>query len=310
MLEALKTAGLTANPSKCRWRGRAIEFLGHWVGAGSMTIPSHKVEALGKYSRPQTKRGLRAFIGSVSFYRRYINQLAKHTAILTPMTAKQAPQRLEWTAEGEEAFMFICNFFCNIPVLCIPELNDVVSIVTDASGRGIGGVLQVQRGGDWQPAAYYSRQLRGAENRYSATELEALALVETVAHFGHYLYGRSFTAFTDHKPLEQLVSSTRLNPRLARLSFKLQHWLISIVYLPGELNTLANALSREERAGVPETKKKGERPASDEGANRTEPQEETNQNSPEEDVKIPGHPSSLRGCGGNTPTLKTGLRPD
>ena len=31
------------------------------------------------------------------------------------------------------------------------------------------------------------------------------------------------------------------------MSFKLQHWLVTISYLPGELNTLADALSREER---------------------------------------------------------------
>ena len=76
-------------------------------------------------------------------------------------------------------------------------------------------MLQVRRDEEWQPSAYFSRQLRGAEQRYSATELEALVLVETITHFGHYLYGLEFTAFTDHKPLEQVMSSTRLNPRLA-----------------------------------------------------------------------------------------------
>ena len=136
-------------------------------------------------------------------------------------------------------------------MLCILVDSDCLSIVTDASGRGIGGVLQVRREDEWQPAAYFSRQLRGAEQRYSATKLEALALVETIAHFGHYLYSREFTAFTDHKPLEQLMTSTRLNPRLARFSFKLQHWLVSIVYLPGDLNTLADALSKEERSSKP-----------------------------------------------------------
>ena len=190
VLQALSSAGLTANPTKCRWGGRAVEFLGHWVGAGTMSVPMHKTEALAKYVKPQTKRGLRAFIGSISFYRRYIESLASETAILTPMTTKQAPQRIGWTAEGECAFSNICSFFCSPPVLCIPVDSDVLSIVTDASGRGIGGVLQVQRVEAWQPAAYYSRQLRGAEHRYSATELEALALVETIQHFGYYLYGR------------------------------------------------------------------------------------------------------------------------
>ena len=87
-------------------------------------------------------------------------------------------------------FQIFVVFFCSPPVLCIPVDSDVLSIVTDALGRGIGGVLQVQRDEAWQSAAYYSRQLRGTEHRYSATELEALALVETIQHFGYCLYGR------------------------------------------------------------------------------------------------------------------------
>ena len=85
------------------------------------------------------------------------------------------------------------------------------------------------------------------EQRYSATDLEALALVETVKHFSYYLYGKIFTVFTDHKPLCQLLSSDRLNARLRRLAMKLQHWLLSIEYLPGKENGFADALSREER---------------------------------------------------------------
>ena len=92
------------------------------------------------------------------------------------------------------------------------------------------------REGQWEAEAFHSRQLRGAEQRYSATELEAFTLVSTIQHFGYYLYGREFVAFTDHKPLCQLMTSDRLNPRLRRLSFKLQHWLMKAEYLPGDKN--------------------------------------------------------------------------
>ena len=67
------------------------------------------------------------------------------------------------------------------------------------------------------------------------------------------------------------MSSNRLNPRLARISYKLQHWLISIVYLPGELNTMADALSREERAGAAETTRL-ETPQQEGDANRPQSQ--------------------------------------
>ena len=147
----------------------------------------------------------------------------------------------------ESAFTSICEFISDACVLTIPLPEDAMSIVTDALGRGIGGVLQVCRGEEWQAVAFYSRQTRGAEQRYSATELEALALVETIRHFSYYLYGQCFTAFTNHKPLCQQLSSDRLNGRLRRIAIKLQHWLITVEYLPGEDNGMADALSREER---------------------------------------------------------------
>ena len=68
VLQALDKAGLTAYPTKCRWEGRAVEFLGHWMGAGNMSVPKHRCEAMVKYERPSTKKGLRAFIGSIGFY--------------------------------------------------------------------------------------------------------------------------------------------------------------------------------------------------------------------------------------------------
>ena len=247
VLSTLRAAGLTANPAKCHWGGTRMEFLGHLVGEGTMSVPQRRVEALASYTRPTTKRGLRSFLGAIGFYRRYIELLASHTAVLTPLTAKLAPSKIVWTKEGELAFSSICHCISECCSLCIPLPQDTFSIVTDASGLGVGGVLQVWRDQKWEAAAFFSRQTRGAEQRYSATELEALALVCTIKHFAYYLYGRIFTAYTDHKPLEQLMSSDRLNPRLRRMSYKLQHWLVTVKYLPGEDNGLADALSREER---------------------------------------------------------------
>ena len=247
VLDKLRSAGLTANPAKCHWGGTRMEFLGYLVGEGAMSVPQHRVESLATYSKPCTKKGLRAFLGAIGFYCWYIELLAKHTAVLTSLTSKLAPSRIVWTDERETAFSSICMYIANCCSLCIPLPEDVFSVVTDASGLGIGGVLQVWREGRWEAAAFYSRQTRGAKQRYSAMKLEALALVSTIQHFGYYLYGREFVAYTDHKPLCQLMTSDRLNPRPRRLSFKLQHWLIEVKCLPGDENGMADALSREER---------------------------------------------------------------
>ena len=180
VLSKLRAAGLTANPAKCHWGGTKMEFLGHLVGEGTMSVPRHRVEALASFTKPTTKKGLKSFLGAIGFYRRYIELLASQTAILTPLTTKLAPSKIVWTEEGELAFSSICACISECCSLCIPLPKDTFSIVTDASGLGVGGVLQVWRDGKWEAAAFFSRQIRGAEQRYSATELEALALVCTI----------------------------------------------------------------------------------------------------------------------------------
>ena len=197
-----------------------MEFLGYLVGNGSMTIPEKRVEA---FNRPTTKRGLRSFLGAILLPKICRTAGFGHSNLF-PCNIKAGSLESE---AMESAFHNIYKCIANSCVLTIPHPEDAMSVVTDASGLEIGGVLQVWRGQDWEVAAF-SRQTRSAEQHYSATELEAQAQVETIKHFRYYLYGKEFLAFTDHKPLCQLLSSDCLNGRLRRLGMKLQHWLVEI----------------------------------------------------------------------------------
>jgi len=49
--------------------------------------------------------------------------------------------------------------------------------------------------------AYWSRSLRSAEQNYSATELEALALDQSLRKFQPFLEGEEIVAITDHSAL-------------------------------------------------------------------------------------------------------------
>ena len=88
VIDRLRDTNLTVNPAKCVWGGRRMSFLGHQVGEGLMTLPAHRVQALTDYQRPVTKKGLRACLGLIGFYRRYARQLASQTAILAPHTTR------------------------------------------------------------------------------------------------------------------------------------------------------------------------------------------------------------------------------
>ncbi len=61
--------------------------------------------------------------------------------------------------------------------------QDCFTLETDASSSGVGAVLSVKRNGENHPVAFYSKALHGAQRRYSAQELEGLAVCQAITRF-------------------------------------------------------------------------------------------------------------------------------
>ncbi len=76
-----------------------------------------------------------------------------------------------------------------------PALDANISVATDASDTHIGGVLQQQVRGSWQPLGFFSRKLNVAETKYSTFDRELLAAAQTIRHFRHNLEGFNSTNF-------------------------------------------------------------------------------------------------------------------
>ena len=99
------------------------------------------------------------------------------------------------------------------------------------------------------PIAFASRTLSPAEKKYAQLEKEALAIIFAVKKFHDYLYGRHFTLYSDHKPLQYLLNESKQIPVLA--SSRIQRWALtlsaytySINYKPGNKLAHADSLSR------------------------------------------------------------------
>ena len=91
----------------------------------------------------------------------------------------------------------------------------------------------MRRNNEEKPVAFYSRKLQPREQRYSATELEGLAVVDSVDHFSVYLIGTEFTIEADHKALEFLKTAKIVTGRLARWALRHQPFSYKIKYHPG-----------------------------------------------------------------------------
>ena len=109
------------------------------------------------------------------------------------------------------------------------------------------GVSEV--GGRWRPVAFWSRKLKDAETRYSATDIEWLAVVDAVSLvWRHFLEDIPFKVRSDHKALERKLTKSAhdppISPRQARWIERLMPYSLTFEYIAGGENCIADALSR------------------------------------------------------------------
>ncbi|KAG7456393.1 Retrovirus-related Pol poly from transposon [Solea senegalensis] len=108
---------------------------------------------------------------------------------------------VDWSEEREKAFADTKAALANASMLAHPSPTAPIAITSDASDYAVGAVYEQWVGGTWQPLAFFSRQLRDCERKYSTFDRELLGLYLAIRHFRTLLEGRPFTAFVDHKPL-------------------------------------------------------------------------------------------------------------
>ena len=168
ILEALHENGMTAKLKKCKWAAKTLEYLGHIVGNGQVAVPEARVKSIRNFKRPVSKKDLRAFLGT-SYYRRFIPKYADHSFSLSKETKKAAPNQVTWSKEMESDFNYLCTSLSNSCVLTIPVATDIFLLQTDASGKGISGILSVIRNETEHPVAFYSRQLQDRERAYGGS---------------------------------------------------------------------------------------------------------------------------------------------
>ena len=249
VFDRFKDYGVVINPSKCQLGVPSLQFLGHIVNKDGISPLESRVSAVRDFPLPKSQRKLREFLGLINYYHRFIPRCAQ---ILHPLHTllSLSPTNFEsqWSEECLNAFEHAKTALANATLLFHPKPGAAVAIMSDASDIAVGAVLQQLVIDQWQPIAYYSHKLSPAECRYSTYDRELLAVYLAIKHFRHYVEGRVFTVYTDHKPLTYSMNtkSERSSPRQARHLNYISQFTTDIRYTQGINNPVADALSRIE----------------------------------------------------------------
>ena len=177
---------------------------------------------------PEDVKSLQIFLGLVNYLTRYSGRLATLSAPLRDLTKKDTVY--SWEPEHHQAFTEVKKEVSSLGVLRYFDPHAEIFIQIDASLKRLGAVLLQ----DGKPVCYASKALTETEQRYSNIERQALGVIWGLERFHYFIYGKSCTIHTDHKPALEAIFKKKLSscpPRLQRFVLRALKYDFTVKYV-------------------------------------------------------------------------------
>lgn len=248
VLARLQRAGLRVKFEKCEFFKKEVCYLGYRIDKYGLHTDKSKVEAIANAPKPQNVSQLRAALGLINYYARFIPNMS---SLLQPMYALlKKGIKWRWSPDCDAAFAAVKDVLTREPILAHYDPALPLVLAVDSSAYGLGAVLShVYPDGAERVVCCASRTLSPSECKYSQVDKEALAIVYGVTRHHQYVYGRRFTLKTDHMALSHIFGPKKGIPqtaasRLQRYAVRLAAYEFEVKFVSSERNGNADALSR------------------------------------------------------------------
>jgi hypothetical protein len=165
------------------------------------------------------------------------------------LTTKEAKHSFpNWTAKHQLVFNAIKALVLSCKCLTVINHgkpgNNRVFITCDASDWQTGTTLSFSE--TWKtthPVAFDLMQLKDAEKNYPVHEKELLTIICAPKKWRSNLLGCKFIVYMDHQTLENFNSQRDLSQQQLHWQEYMSQYDLSIMYIPGEDNPVADGLS-------------------------------------------------------------------
>ena len=112
----------------------------------------------------------------------------------------------------QNSFEEIKSRLVEAPIMAKPYWNRDFEIMYDSSYFAIGAVLGHKAENVFKAIYYASKTFNEAEENYSTTEKEMLAIVFACENFSPYILGSHFIIHTDHAAIKYLMAKKEAKP--------------------------------------------------------------------------------------------------
>ena len=258
VLSELDTHIMVCKCSKASLFVREMEFAGHVVGHWLRRPMPGKVASLHHWEKPQTISELRSFMGFCNHYSGYVRMYAELSGPLHKMLQvgkfngrKGSKKKIASTPEAEDAFSCLKERLLGQLELFLVDPAKGFVLRTDTSDYAVGAVLeQIRDDGSHVLVAFCSRILAEGQRRtWTAREKETYAIVCALRNWSGNIGLQPVVVCTDYQSLqswhkEHADTLSGQAARRARWHETFANFNLSVVYVPGEDDTVADCLSR------------------------------------------------------------------
>ena len=188
--------------------------LGQKISAAGLEVDQAKVVTIKTLLPPTTIKGIRSFLQHDGFYRIFIKDFSKISKPLCRLLEKD--ENFDFDESCRSSFDEINSRLVTAPIMVILEGNNDFEIMCDTSDYIMGAVLGQRIEKIFKAIYYASKTFNEAQENYTTTENEMLAMVFACEKFRPYILGSHVIIHTDHDAIKYLMAKKEVKPRLIR----------------------------------------------------------------------------------------------
>jgi len=141
------------------------------------------IQVIHDWPSPTTLTELRIFLGLANFYRQFMLGFSQIAWALKQVTKGGGRERFMWGKEQQQSFDDLKHRLFSVPVLSLPDLQQLFEIETDASDNDAGEVLTQHS----HLIKYHSETLSVIFHKYLTYDKEMYSIVKECCQWKHYI---------------------------------------------------------------------------------------------------------------------------
>jgi hypothetical protein len=236
--------GLKLHARKCLLFATTVRYCGRLITTDGVRFYPKNMEGLQTMHEPRNGADLVQYVAAVNWMRSAIPSFSKYVAPLQAALAKVFEGKSRRTKKAAAAVSLLH--------LWGPEAQAAFKDLQAAIMESMTLAFPMEEQ-DSQPLAFLSGEFKGAQLRWTVSEKEGVAIVDTVIKVDYLLLSHDeFSILSDHLNLTYIYNPLAADPTLARhVVHKLQLWALKMSvlsyrmeHLMGKLNYWTDLMTR------------------------------------------------------------------